>query len=378
MVKKTKNTLQKESHITTKDSPVMPAREYAQTLSELKRQVQEAQLRAAVAANKELAFLYWSIGKTIVEKENSNGWGTSFIEHLAKDLQNAFPGIAGFSRTNVFRMKAFFSAYSENPTAVGQLEDLPIFKIPWGHNAVIIEKVKSFNERLWYAQKTIEYGWSRSMLDTCIKSNLYRREGKAITNFSHTLTSPQSNLAQQSLKDPYLLDFLRLDDEHLEKHLEKGLIAHMQKFLTELGQGFAFVGRQYHVIVSGKDYYIDLLFYNFKLHCFVVVELKACEFIPEYAGKINFYLSAVDDALRSTYDNPTIGLILCKSKDNLTVEYALRKSIGPIGVASYETQIVENLPKELKGSLPTIEEIEAELEKQDILLEESAKQKKEE
>lgn len=270
-------------------------------------------------------------------------------------------------------MRSFYVAYQKVPQAVAQIQDLPFFKIPWGHNAVIVEKVKNLDERLWYAHKAIEYGWSRSMLDTWIRSNLYGREGKAITNFHSTLPKAQSDLARQSLKDPYLFDFLGLHSEYIEKHLEQGLMEHMQRFLVELGQGFAFVGRQYHLTVSGKDYYIDLLCYNFKLHCFVVVELKAREFIPEYAGKVSFYLSAIDNLLRSPEDKPTIGLILCKTKDNLIVEYALQDINKPIGVAGYETVLVDTLPKELKGSLPTVEQIEAELEKQEVLLEETTK-----
>lgn len=375
MVKKEKNQPKKDR------AKSLLNEDYIRTLVSLKQQIQDAQIKATLAANKELIKLYWSIGKTIAEKQEVHGWGTKIVEQLAKDLQNAFPGLAGFSRTNVFRMKAFFLAYQIVPQAVGLsnsqvLDDLPIFKIPWGHNAVILEKIKNVRERLWYAEKAIENGWSRSHLDMWIKSNLYKRDGKAITNFHSTLQKPQSDLAQQSLKDPYLLDFLTLDSEYIERHLEQGLIDHIQQFLIELGQGFAFVGRQYHVVVSGKDYYIDLLFYNFKLHCFVVVELKAGDFIPEYAGKVNFYLSAIDKSLRSLEDQPTIGLILCKTKDNLTVEYALQDLNKPIGVSAYETMLVTTLPKNLKGSLPTIEEIEAELEKQKMLAQENIKHKK--
>jgi len=342
-------------------------KEYAQTLSEIKKLVIEAQQRAASAVNKELSFLYWLIGKTIVERQEKSGWGENVLENLAEDLQNAFPGMAGFSRSNVYRMKAFFLAYQENPTAVGQIDNLSIFKIPWGHNAVILERIKDEKLRLWYAQKVLDLGWSRSTLETSIKSNLYKREGKAISNFQKTLPNPHAGAVQQSLKDPCLFDFLTLSNDHIERDVEQGLIDHIQKFLLELGQGFSFVGRQVHFEVSGKDYYVDLLFYHFKLKCFIVVELKAREFDPRDAGQINFYLSAVDDRLRSVGDQPTIGLIICKNKDDLTVEYALRRSSSPIGVARYEAQIVESLPKNLKSKLPTIEEIELGLEKQEVL-----------
>ncbi|HSW74127.1 MAG TPA: PDDEXK nuclease domain-containing protein, partial [Candidatus Limnocylindria bacterium] len=242
-------------------------------------------------------------------------------------------------------------------------EDLPIFKIPWGHNVVLIEKVKDLKIRLWYAQKTIENGWSRSVLEMWIKSDLYRRDGKAITNFKRTLPMPQSDMAQQSLKDPYIFDFLTLHEQHVEHDIEQGLIENVQKLLLELGKGFALVGRQYHLEVGNKDYYIDLLFYHFKLDCFVVVELKAREFDPRDAGQLNFYLTAVDEQLRGTGDKPTIGLLLCKSKNSIVAEYALRDINKPIGVAEYETAITKKLPKKLESSLPTIKELEAEFAK---------------
>lgn len=350
--------------LSTKSTPVI-TKEYAQTLLSLKKQVQEAQIKAALSANRELIKLYWSIGKTIAEKQEKSGWGSKLIEQLAKDLQNLFPGISGFSRTNVFRMRTFFESYQIVPQAVGQFEDLPIFSIPWGHNALLIDKIKNVNQRLWYAQQAIENGWSRSTLETYIKSGLHKRQGKAITNFSKTLPTPHSGLAQQSLKDPYLFDFLTLQEEHLEKDVEQGLIDHIQKFLLELGKDFAFVGRQYPLEVDNNDYYLDLLFYHLKLRCYVVIELKNTEFKPEHTGKLNFYLSAVDSLLRHKNDNQTIGLLLCKTKKNLTVEYALRDIKKPIGVAEYETKIVESLPKNLKRNLPTIEEIETELKKQE-------------
>lgn len=348
-------------------------KEYAATLAAIKRQVQETQIRSTLSANKELIKLYWSIGKIIVEKQQKNGWGSNVIETLAQDLQNSFSGVSGFSRANIFKMRSFYLAYEKVSQPVRLLDKSPLFNLPWGHNIILVTKLKDNNERLWYAQKAIEYGWSRSMLEMWIASDLYAREGRALTNFQSKLPKPDSDLANQSLKDPYLFDFLMLGKEHMEHEIEQGLIDHIQKFLLELGQGFAFVGRQVHLHIGNKDYYIDLLFYHVKLRCFVIVEIKAREFDPRDTGQIGFYLSAVDHKMKHIDDKPTIGLILCKNKDNLTVEYALRASSRPIGVASYYTEIVESLPKDLRGSLPTIQEIEAELEKQKFLKKSSKK-----
>jgi len=234
-------------------------------------------------------------------------------------------------------------------------------QIPWGHNILILDMLEDRDQRMWYVQQTIENGWSRSMLDTWIKSNLYSRQGKAINNFKKTLPDVQSDLAKQTLKDPYNFSFLSLDSKHRERELEQGLMDHIQKFLLELGDGFAFVGRQYKVEVSGQDHFIDLLFYHLKLRCYFICEIKATEFDPHDAGQMNFYLSAVDDLLRHPDDNPSIGIILCKSKDEIKAEYALRRISSPIGVSSYEKEIVKKLPKDLKASLPTVEEIEREL-----------------
>ncbi len=341
-------------------------KEYVQILSDIKKQIKTAQIKAVSSVNKELIRLYWSIGKAVVEKQKKYDWGSNFLERLSKDLQNSFPGTGGFSRTNIFRMRAFYKAYEKIPQAVGKIDLLPVFKIPWGHNAMLLEKTKSEKERLWYAEKALEQGWSRQTLEDSIKTKLYNREGSAITNFQSTLPSPLSKMAHQTLKDPYIFDFLTLQEDYIEKDLEQGLVSHIQKFLLELGEGFAFIAKQYHLEISGSDYYIDLLFYHIKLRCFVVIELKTTEFKPEYTGKLNFYLSAVDDLLRSKDDKPTIGLLLCKTKDKFKAEYSLRDINKPIGVAEYETKLVESLPKKLRGSLPTIEEIETELEKQQL------------
>jgi len=351
-----------------KKAPLQPitTQEYVQVLFDIKQRIKEAQIKAVFTVNHELIQLYWSIGKTIVEKQQECGWGSGVIDQLAKDLQNSFPGMGGFSRTNVFYMRAFYLSYAIVQQPIGQLAELPVFMVPWGHNISLMEKVKDNDQRLWYARKAIEHGWSRSMLEIWIKSDLFEREGKAVSNFKNTLPAPQSDMAQQSLKDPYMLDFLGLHGDFSESDIEQGLMVHIQKFLLELGKGFAFVSRQHHLDVNGNDFYIDLLFYNFKLRCFVVVEIKARKFDPRDAGQLNFYLSVVDDHLKQPDDQPTIGILLCKSKDNVVVEYALRSINKPIGVAGFETEIVKSLPKELKSSLPTIEEIESEFEKQKI------------
>lgn len=234
-------------------------------------------------------------------------------------------------------------------------------QIPWGHNVVLIERLKDFDERLWYAKQTIEHGLSRSGLENLITSKAYKRHGKAITNFKERLPEPQSELAQELLKDPYNFDFLTLTVDYRELELEQGLVDHIQKLLLELGKGFAFLGRQYHLEIAGDDYYLDLLFYHIQLRCYCVVELKTTDFKPEYAGKLNFYLSAVDDQLKHSSDNPSIGILLCKSENKLKVEYTLRDINKPIGVSEYTTKILETLPKKLQSSLPTIEEIEAKL-----------------
>jgi len=379
VAKKQKKSLVKKKHLSKKTITIdTVTKEYATTLASIKKRVQEAQVRASLAANKELLMLYWSIGKIIVEKQKKSRWGSNLIERLAKDLQNLFPGISGFSRANIFRMRSFNLAYEaceKVSVAPRLLEDLPIFSLPWWHNVTLLTKLKNTQQRIWYAQKALEYGWSNTMLEHWIKTNLYKREGKALTNFVETLPKPHSDLAHQSLKDPYLFDFLTLHKEHLEKELEQGLIDHIQKFLLELGQGFAFLGRQVHIEVEGKDFYIDLLFYHAKLHCYLVIELKTTEFDPRDTGQISFYLAAVDAQLKQPDDKPTIGLLLCQSKKKLIVEYALRSNISPIGVATYETKLVESLPKNLKNNLPTVQEIEAELSKQESITKKNAKQK---
>lgn len=314
-----------------------------------------ARVYAALSVNSEVVLLYWQIGRTILERQNQEGRGAKVINRLAEDLRREFPDMKGLSRTNLFYMRAFAEAYPE----VAIVQQL-VGQLPWGHNVVLITKIKDPGLReWWYAHACIENGWSRAVMEAQIETSLHRRQGAAQSNFTHTLPSPQSELAQEILKDPYNFDFLTLHDQALERDLQKGLLAHLKDFMLELGVGFAFVGSEYHLEVGGEDFYLDLLFYHLKLRCFVVVELKMTEFKPEYAGKINFYLSAVDDLLRHPQDNPTIGILLCKSKNRVVVEYSLRDMHKPLGIAEY--QLAQSLPENLKGSLPTIEELEKEL-----------------
>jgi predicted nuclease of restriction endonuclease-like (RecB) superfamily len=342
---------------------------YVELLEDIKGRIRQAQVRAAVAASRELIRLYWDIGREIVRRQLEEGWGTKVIDRLSADLQKAFPGRSGFSRANVHRMRLFYLAYSGESEVVAQVVrqfssdegELSQFvaEIPWGHNVVLLEKLKDSVRRLWYAEKTVQNGWSRAVLMHQIEFDLYAREGRAITNFQQTLPAPQSDLAQQTIKDPYVFDFLTLDDKARERELEQGLLTHLRDFMLELGVGFAFVGSQYHLEVGDKDYYIDLVFYHLKLRAYVLVDLKTEEFKPEFAGKMNFYLSAVDDRLRHGDDQPSIGIIMCKVRDKVTVEYALRDTRKPIGVSEYK--LTAALPKELKSSLPTIEQLEEEL-----------------
>jgi predicted nuclease of restriction endonuclease-like (RecB) superfamily len=334
------------------------SKNYLQVFEQLKADIRESQFRAALSVTQELILLYWRTGKTLAEKVQKEGWGAKIFERLARDLKEAFPSISGFSTRNLQYMRTFSTAYLEENHAAAAAQ------IPWGHNILILDKVEGLEQRLWYIQKTIENGWSRSMLECWIESNLYDRQGKALNNFKATLSCPQSDLAEQTLKDPYNFSFLALDERYRERELEQGLMDHLQTFLLELGEGFAFVGRQYPIEIEGENHTIDLLFYHLTLRCYFVIELKATAFDPRDTGQMNFYLSAVDDLLRHPYDGPSIGILLCKKKNKVKVEYALRRCSSPIGVSSYEVQIVKNLPKNLKTRLPSVEEIEAELEKE--------------
>ena len=333
-------------------------KDYEQFLGELKERIRTAQLRAAVSVNRELVLLYWQIGRDILARQKQHGWGAKVIEQLAGDLRREFPGMEGFSPRNLKYMRAFAQAWPDEP-----IVQQAAAQIPWFHNCVLLDKVKDPTEREWYVRQTIENGWSRNVLVHWIESDLYERQGKSSTNFEQSLPRCQSDLARELLKDPYDFQFLATAREAEEREIERGLVAHIREFLLELGAGFAFLGQQFRLEVGGEDFFIDLLFYHVKLRCYVVLELKAGPFKPQYAGKMNFYLSAVDDLLRHPDDKPSIGIILCKAKNKVIAEYALRDLAKPVGISSYVTKLVESLPKELQGNLPSAKQLEAELEK---------------
>lgn len=327
---------------------------YQQLLARLKGEIRTAQVRAALAVNRELVLLYWRIGKEILERQAAEGWGSKVVERLAKDLQSAFPSMQGLSSRNLKYMRAFAEAWPEEA-----IVQQAVAQIPWGHNVRLLDLAKNPAERLWYVQQSIQHGWSRNILVAQVEGGLYRRQGKAITNFKATLPPLQSDLAEQILKDPYNFDFLTLAEDAQERDLERGLLTQVRQFLLELGVGFAFAGSQVPLEVGGEDFRLDLLFYHLKLRCFVVIDLKMTPFKPEYAGKMNFYLSAVDDLLRHPDDQPSIGLILCKTRNQVIAEYAVRDLAKPLGIAEFRH--LQELPAKWKGTLPTIEEIEAEL-----------------
>lgn len=352
--------------------------EYKIWLGELKLKIRSVQLKAAVAVNSALIGFYWELGKMINEKDNV--WGSRFLEQVSQDLKTEFPEMQGFSVTNLKYCKLFYNYFSIRPQLEDELKsiksprvggesgrkkmtDMPpldlVTKMPWGHIKELISKVKDIKEAQFYIEQTIAGHWSRDVLALQIKSGLYQRQGKAINNFKETLPDPMSDLAQQTLKDPYVFDFMTMSAPFKEKDIEAQLIEHITKFLLELGKGFAFMGRQYHLEIADNDYYLDLLFYHTRLKCYVVIELKNTKFIPEYAGKLNFYLSAVDSMVKQEDDNPTIGILLCRDKNNIEAEFALRDINKPMGVSEFE--ITEHLPENLKSSLPTIEELENEL-----------------
>jgi predicted nuclease of restriction endonuclease-like (RecB) superfamily len=319
---------------------------YASLLAELKERIRTARLKAAVAVNEELIALYWSIGRDILDRQSVGGWGARVIDRLAADLRRDFPEMTGLSPRNLKYMRAFAEAFPER-----EIVQQVVARLPWGHAIKLIEGVKSPEQRIWYARQAAEHGWSRNVLIHQIDSDLFGRQGRALTNFGRTLPAPQSDLAQELIKDPYSFDFLSLGPEITERELEQGLLEHLRALILELGKGFAFVGSQYHLEVGGQDYYLDLIFYHLRLRCFVVVDLKIEEFKPEFAGKMNFYLSAVDDQLRHQTDTPSIGIILCKGKNEVIVEYALRDSSKPMGVAEY--RLSATLPEPLQAELPT-------------------------
>ncbi|UJS25212.1 PDDEXK nuclease domain-containing protein [Thiothrix winogradskyi] len=332
---------------------------YKAFLRDIKQRVHAAQIKAALAVNRELLHLYWDLAEGIVTKQREAAWGDGFLQQMSHDLQAEFPDIRGFSLRNLKYMRQWFQFWSVE-TAIGQQL---VAQIPWGHNLVIVSKTHSIDEATFYVQKTIENHWSRAVLTHHIEAGLYQRNGKAINNFQATLPAPHSDLAHQTLKDPYCFDFLMLRERHNERELENALIEHITRFLLELGAGFSYMGRQYRLEVAGDEFFMDLLFYHVRLHCYVVIELKTVKFKPEFAGKLNFYISAVDSLLKAPEDNPTIGILICKSKNDTVVEYALRDVQKPIGVSEYT--ITKHLPPELQSSLPSIADIEAELGEHD-------------
>ncbi|WP_353268680.1 PDDEXK nuclease domain-containing protein [Gemmatimonas sp.] len=356
--------------------------QYADLLSAITARIQAAQARAVLAVNAELVHLYWQVGTLLVERQQREGWGAAVLPRLSRDLTTALPEVKGFSTRNLDRMVAFARAYPlpqafmpqpvaklAAPSTAGDFSPQPVAKlsdgasllwqVPWGHHALLLQSVKDDATRRWYLTHTVSEGWSRSTLQTQIAQGAHLRQGALINNFAIRLPAPHSELVQQALKDPYVFDFLTLEPTFHERELEIGLVAHLEKFLLELGQGFAFVGRQYPLVVSDSEFYIDLLFYHLKLRAFVVIELKRGDFKPEYAGKLNFYCNVVDDTLRHAQDAPTIGLMLCQTKDSVLAEYALRGIDKPIGIASYE--LTRSLPATLQSALPSIEALEAEL-----------------
>ncbi|MEM8832319.1 MAG: PDDEXK nuclease domain-containing protein [Cyanobacteria bacterium P01_G01_bin.19] len=335
----------------TKKSLSLPD-DYNEFLTTLKQTIRQAQVKAALAVNHELVLLYWQIGKDILQRQKNEGWGAKVIASLSKDLKAEFPEMKGFSSRNLKYMRSFAEAYPKK-----SIVQQAVAQIPWGHNVRLLDSVKDQEERLWYIQQTIQNGWSRAVLQYQIETKLYQRQGKAITNFEQVLPQPQSDLAQQLLKSPYNFDFLSLGKEAQERDLEKALIAHMRDFLLELGVGFAFVGSQYVLEVGDQEFRVDLLFYHLKLRCYIVIDLKMGKLEPAFSGQINFYVNVIDDQLRHPDDQPTIGLVLCKSKENTVVEYALRGVNTPIGVSTHS---LEDLP-ELQNSLPTVEQLQQEL-----------------
>jgi predicted nuclease of restriction endonuclease-like (RecB) superfamily len=340
--------------------PVPPAKQglpesYALTLNELRQRIEEARLRAVIDANATMTELYWNIGRIILARQEAEGWGAKVVDRLSHDLRTAYPDMNGLSSRNLKYMRAFAAAWPE-PAIVQRA----LHKLPWGVNVELLDAVKEPEVRLWYAERAFEQGWSRSVLSMNIERKVHARRGKALTNFRQTMPPAASDMATQLFNDPYLFDMVGTADPRREAEVETALVAHVEKFLLELGAGFAFVGRQVPLEVGSADFKLDLLFYHYKLRCFVVVELKAVPFEPAFVGQMNLYLSAADDLLRQPEDKPTIGLLLCRGKNKLVVEYALRDLKKPLGVADWETRLVEKLPKELEGVLPSVEQIEAE------------------
>lgn len=371
--------------------------EFKQWFGDLKTRIRQSQLRASIKVNSELLHLYWDLGKDIVSRQMESSWGSGFFGKLSKELKKEFPDMQGFSERNLYNIKRFYLFYSQDkenlhqlgakigdpnlhqfggelekadnqftinsPQLDDDLENHPIFQIPWRHHVEIFTKCKSVQEAMFYVQKTIKNGWSRAVLMNFIEANLYKAQGKAINNFDRLLPDVQSDLAKETLKDPYNFDFLTLTENYKEKELEDALVTNITKFLLELGKGFAYIGRQYPIQIGNKPRNMDLLFYHMELRCYIVVEIKVVEFEPEYTGKLGYYITAVNNQLKKDVDNPTIGLLICKTKDNIEAQYSLESSSQPIGISEYN--LSELLPDDFKSSLPSIEEIEKELNHED-------------
>ena len=329
---------------------LMNSQEYLQIVGDIKSKIKRSQHKAMVAANSELISLYWSIGRVLNEH---SAWGNKFIENLSQDIKLDFPNARGYSVRNLKYMMRFFKEYPDL-----EFVQSVIAQIPWTHNLALMEKVLGNTERLWYLEQTLTNGWTRDWLVTQIDNGLYERQTlvEKTSNFQERLDVPLGNLAEQTMKDPYIFDFVDYRDGMIEREVERELVSNITKLLLELGAGFAFVGNQYHIEVENEDFYIDLLFYHLKLRCFIVVELKSGDFRPEYTGKLNFYISAIDDLLKQECDNPTIGLLLCKNKRGMIAEYALRDIEKPIGISEYK--LFDKLPKEYEDVLPSAEDIE--------------------
>ena len=354
-------------------------KEYAEWLKSLSQRFRQSQIKAAVKVNSELLKFYWSLGQDIVERNFENTYGSEFFKNLSLDLKEEFPDTKGFSPTNLGYIKRFYMLYSNamrispqvegkspqisnlsNYPQVGGNSEPLIFSVPWGHHKLLIDKfLKTPEKVMFYVQKTIENNWSRTVLDWQIDSNLYERQGKAISNFKRTLPTPQSDLAQQITKDPYVIDIMGVRQEMQERELEEHLDSHISKYLLELGKGFTYYGHQVHLRVGNEDFYIDQLFYHVRLHCYVVIELKATAFKPEHIGQLNFYVTAVNKLMCTEHDNPTIGLLICKDKNDVVAEYTLQRVDSPIGVSSIK--IFDELTEDFKSALPSIEDIENEL-----------------
>ncbi len=345
-----------DARFTTRPSAADMPSAYGSLLNEIKGRVQRARLRTVLAANASMVLAYWDIGQVILARQEAAGWGAKIIDRLSADLREAFPDMQGLSPRNLKYMRAFAAAWPDE-----SIVQRVVAQLPWKQNIALLDKLKQPEERLWYARKTLEHGWSQPILCLQIEGRLHHREGRAQSNFDLTLPPADSDLATQIFKDPYLFDFVGTDDPRREREIEQMLVDHIQRFLLELGAGFAFVGRQVHLEVGSQDFYIDLLFYHLKLRRYVVVELKNRAFQAGDAGQMNLYLSAADDLLKHPDDQPTIGLLLCKGQDKMVVEYALRGLDKPIGVAGWATQLLNRLPAELQSSLPTVKQIEAEL-----------------